>query len=109
MNHEKFQHCVEASLECAVKSKQCANACLNELDIKRLARCIRLNHDTAAICLFAMEAMEGGSEFVKQIYQLCFQICKAAAIECEKFPEYDYCRECAVACRNCTTECVEMC
>ena len=109
MSHEKFQFCVEASLNCAVKSKQCASACLDELDIQKLARCIRLNHDTAAICLFAMEAMEGGSEFVQRIYQLCSDICAASAKECEKFPEYEYCRDCAEACRNCVGVCEGMC
>ena len=72
MAHQQNKSLLAALSNCGAECNHCATACLDEQDVKKLARCIRLNHDSAAICLFAMEAMEGGSEFVKQIYQLCF-------------------------------------
>jgi hypothetical protein len=84
MSHQKFKSCIAACSECAVECAHCESECLNEQDIKMLTRCIRLDHDCAAICLLAMEAMARGSEFAKQICKLCAEICNTCAVECEK-------------------------
>ncbi len=57
MSHQKFKDCIDACSECAVECSHCESECLNEQDVKMLARCIKLDHDCAAICLFAMQAM----------------------------------------------------
>lgn len=104
MIHQKLQNCIAACFACAVECKECANACWNEQDIKMFARCIRLDNDCAAICLLAIEAMAGGSEFSKQICVLCEEICTACAVECEKHSHMDHCKKCAEACRNCANQ-----
>lgn len=73
-----------------------------------LARCIKLDRDCAAICLLAVEAMAGGSEFAKQICTLCAEICNACAAECEKHSHMEHCKKCAEACRKCAMECSSM-
>ena len=73
-----------------------------------LTRCIRLDHDCAAICLLAMEAMAGGSEFAKQICKLCAEICNTCAVECEKHSHIEHCKKCAEVCRKFAVECSNM-
>ena len=108
MSHQKFKSCIAACSESAVECKHCANECLNEQDIKMLARCIRLDHDCAAICFLAMEAMAGGSEFAKQICKLCAEICNACAEECEKYSQMEHCKKWAEVCRKFSVECSNM-
>lgn len=104
MSHEKYLSCIEACSASAVECSHCESACLEEQNVKMLAACIKLNHDCAAICFLAMEAMAGGSEFAKQICGLCAEICTACADECERHV-HEHCKECAEACRNCAIEC----
>ena len=108
MSNHKFQSCITACSECAVECKSCASACLNEQDVKMCARCIKLDHDCASICLLAMEAMASGSDFVKQICKLCADICNACEVECEKHSHMEHCKTCAEACRKCAVECGKM-
>lgn len=108
MSHQQYQSCIAACSACAVECTHCESACLNEQDIKMLARCIKLDHDCAAICFLAMEAMASGSEFAKQICKLCEEICNACAVECEKHSHMEHCKKCAEACRKCAVECSKM-
>lgn len=108
MSHKIFESCIAACLECALECKHCASACLGEDDVKMLARCIRLDHDCASICMLAIEAMAGGSEFVKQICKLCAEICDTCAAECEKHKHMEHCKKCAEACRKCAVACRNM-
>lgn len=108
MSHQKYQSCIAACSACAIECFHCASACLNEQDVKMFARCIKLDHDCGAICLLAVQAMAGGSEFANQICKLCAEICTACAEECEKHAHMDHCKACAEACRKCATECNNM-
>lgn len=88
--------------------KSCANEDLKEQDVEVLARCIKLNHDCAAVCILAMQAMASDSEFVKQICKLCAEICTTCANECDKHEHIEHCKMCAEACRKCTLECIKI-
>jgi hypothetical protein len=50
MSHNKYQSCIEACLDCAVVCDHCADACLQEDNVKMLARFIALDRDCAKIC-----------------------------------------------------------
>lgn len=108
MSHQKFQSCIAACYECAIECAHCESECLKEQDINMLARCIKLDHDCAAICFLAIEAMASGSEFAKQICKLCAEICEICALECEKHSHHEHCKKCAEACRKCAVECNKM-
>ncbi len=108
MSHQKYQSCIAACYECAVECSHCGSECLNEQDSKALARCIKLDQDCAAICFLAIAAMARGSEFAKQICDLCAKICTACAEECEKHSHMEHCKKCAEACRKCAAECSKM-
>jgi hypothetical protein len=108
MSQQKYQACMAACSASLVLCNECTNDCLNEQDVRMLTHCIRLNHECASICHLAIEAMTGGSEFVKQICNLCAEICNACANECEKHAHIDHCKLCAEACRRCAIACLDM-
>ncbi len=56
--HEKYATCIEACNACAMECSHCAKACLQEQDVKMMARCISLDIDCAAICQLAAAAMD---------------------------------------------------
>lgn len=85
----------------------CAVACLQEDDVKMMARCIALDVDCAAICQLAACAMARNSEFSAQICAVCASICQACGDECAKH-QMDHCQKCAEACRRCAEECRRM-
>ena len=108
MDQPKYQACIATCIASVVLCNECTNECLNEQDVRMLTHCIRLNHECASVCRLAIEAITGGSEFVKQICSLCAEICNACASECEKHGHMAHCKLCAEACRQCAKECLQM-
>ena len=108
MSHNlKFESCIQACLTCASVCNHCASACLQEKDIKMLARCIQLDMECASICYTAGEVMSLNGKYADKLCALCAEICTECAAECEKHAQHgmDHCRECAEACRRCADEC----
>jgi hypothetical protein len=107
MAHRQNQSCVDACNACADACDHCATACLQEQNVDMMARCIALDMDCAAICRLAAGCMARGSEFAKQLCQLCAQVCEACGGECGKHP-HDHCQACSKACAKCAEECRRM-
>lgn len=107
MHKSEYQSCIAACNTCADTCDHCATACLEEADVKKMARCISLDIDCAAICRLAAGAMSRGSEMAKQICRLCAEICEACGKECRKH-DNPHCKECAEACLRCAEECRKM-
>ena len=106
--HQQFMSCIEACNHCAVECDHCASHCLDEKDIKALARCIALDLDCAQMCRTAASMMSRGSELYADICQACAEVCDACGDECDKFQALEHCRTCAAACRKCADECRRM-
>jgi hypothetical protein len=49
--------------------------------------------------------MSRDSEYVKQICNVCADICEASAKECERHTDMDHYQRCAQVCRRCAEEC----
>lgn len=107
MHKSKYENCIRACNECADACDHCATACLDEPDVKKMARCVRLDIDCAAICRLAAGAMARGSEMAGTICKLCEEICEACGEECAKH-KAPHCQECAAACKRCADECRRM-
>src|SRR5690349_8410948 len=61
------------------------------------------------MCRMASMMMCRGSEYVKQMCEMCADMCEACATECEKMgSSMDMCKQCADACRRCAQECRNM-
>ncbi len=101
---EKYTNTIDTCSACAIECSRCVSTCLEEQNVKMFAHCIKLNHDCASICILAMQAMASGSAFVNQICELCAEICKVCAGECERHA-HEHCKRCAEACRSCAVEC----
>lgn len=105
-SHDHYQSCIDACIACAETCERCIKACEKE-DARKMARCISLDRDCAAICRMAADFMTRTSEYVDLICQDCAEICEACADECAKHPQ-DHCQDCAVACLKCAEECLKM-
>jgi hypothetical protein len=107
MAQQQFESCIEACNSCADACDFCAASCLQEQDVKMMARCIALDMDCSQICRMAAAYMARGSEFANALCQTCAEICEACGDECGKHP-MQHCQDCAKACQRCADECRRM-
>ena len=92
---------------CAAECNHCATACLDEQDVKMLAKCIKLDIDCAEICNLTASFIARNSEHGKHLLKECAEVCNACAEECDKHAQMgmEHCRTCAEACRACADAC----
>ena len=90
--------------QCAAACDMCADACLDEDNVKMMVHCIRLDRDCAKICMLAHSYVASHSSYSGTILQQCAEICRACGEECAKH-ETDHCKECARACKECEEAC----
>lgn len=102
MAHDK--DLLEKLARCAAACEMCADACLDEEDIKKMVHCIRLDRDCAKICHVTASYIASHSEYAQTFVNICADICKACGDECARH-EMDHCQECARACRECEEAC----
>lgn len=107
MAHEQNKQLLDALSNCAAECNHCATACLDEQDVKMLARCIKLDIDCSEICMLTASYVARGSEHAQHLLDECGEICNACAEECEKHAQMgmEHCRKCAEACRTCAEAC----
>jgi hypothetical protein len=98
MPNHLYQQTIEACLECATACNHCAVSCLQEENVQNLAKCIRLNLECAVMCRATAEKLSLGNAFAEEVSQLCADVAKACAAECEQLSSLPQCKECAAAC-----------
>lgn len=104
MHNSQNRSAIDALQECILACEHCATACLQEEDVKMMARCIMLDRDCADICRLTMTLLARGSEHGKHLLRECMEVCEACAAECAKH-QHDHCQQCAEACRRCVEAC----
>ena len=107
MSHETMKSCTDACNDCAAACNHCASECLQEQNVRDMARCIALDIDCAEICRTAAAFMSRGSELATIVCGACCDVCEACAEECAQH-QMDHCQACAEACRRCADECRRM-
>ena len=107
MNSLNHQDCIDACNRCADACDHCAASCLKEQDVQKMARCIALDMDCAAICRLSASLMARDSEHAAAICALCAKACDACAKECGSH-QMDHCQVCAAACKRCADACRAM-
>jgi|SRR6478672_9104996 len=95
--YHTYKSCITACLKCASLCNHCASSCLQEEDVKMMARCIQLDMECAALCYAAAQVMSIGGTKAKDLCRLCAEACKACAEECGKHDD-EHCKECADEC-----------
>lgn len=105
----KTRPLIDALNDCIVACNYCATACLDEDNIKMLAKCIKQDMDCALICQLAATLLSRGSEHGKHVLNECLEVCDLCATECEKHAKMgmEHCENCAAACRKCIEACNE--
>ena len=103
----RYLDCIAACNACAVACQHCASMCLQDPDVKMMARCIALDLDCAQLCQVSVALMAGGSELAPALCRVCAVACRVCGEECERH-QADHCQQCAEACRRCATECDRM-
>ena len=66
-----YQDCIDAY---TIACNTCFAQCLQEDDVKMMARCIVLDLDCAAICSLAADVMARNSGLAKHLCPLCSQV-----------------------------------
>ena len=108
MSHEQHHQIIAALNNCAAECNHCISACLEEEDVKMLAKCIKLDMDCAEICSLTASFLARGSVHGDHLKKECAEVCNACATECEKHSHMEHCKKCAEACRACAAECSSM-
>jgi hypothetical protein len=103
--HEQNRSLIETLNRCVAVCNHCATACLDEENVKMMARCIKLDIDCAEICGLAASFVARGSEHADHVLNECADICNACAEECGKHSRMEHCRICAETCRECAEAC----
>lgn len=106
MENQKYQELIQNLLNCALTCEHCAAACLQEEDVKMMAKCISLDRDCSDICFQAARLLQRESQIARQFLLLCEEICRMCADECSKHDD-EHCKRCAEACRICADACHE--
>ena len=78
----KNQELIKTLNECAAHCNHCADACLDEQDIKMMVRCIRLDRICAATCTATAQALAVNSEDIAGLVKYCQEICEKCGAEC---------------------------
>lgn len=95
---------IQALDNCINHCNYCADACLDEENVKMMVGCIRMDTVCAQVCTALKNVLATGFGDVDELVRYCMKVCNSCAEECEKH-EHQHCKECAMACRNCVAEC----
>ncbi len=103
MRNEKLIHALG---NCINHCNYCADACLDEDNVKMMVKCIRTDRVCAEVCAALNQVLATGYEDVQGLVEYCIQVCTACAKECSQH-EHKHCQDCADACENCANACKE--
>lgn len=96
---------IKTLYDCAAACNHCADACLDEDDVKKMVRCIRLDRICAETCVTTAKALSiDADQDSRGLVKYCKEICEKCAEECAKH-EHQHCKDCASACRKCAEAC----
>lgn len=97
---------LETLSNCINHCNHCADACLEEENVKMMVECIRTDRVCASVCAALADVLATNYKDVDGLVQYCAQICETCAQECGKH-EAQHCKDCAEACRKCAKACRE--
>lgn len=101
MRNEKFIHALG---NCINHCNYCADACLDEDNLKKMVPCIRIDKVCAEACAALVQILAIKDADAKGLVEYCQKVCRDCAEECEKH-DSQHCKDCAKACRECEQAC----
>ena len=101
MRNEKLIHALG---NCINHCNYCADACLDEENVKMMVKCIRIDKVCAEACAALTQILATNYKDVQGLVDYCIKVCNTCADECEKH-DHQHCKDCAKACRECAKAC----
>ena len=101
MRNEKLIHALG---NCINHCNYCADACLDEENVKMMVKCIRTDRVCAEVCAALNQVLSTNYKDVQGLNDYCIKVCNACADECGKH-DNKLCTDCAKACRECAQAC----
>ncbi len=101
MRNEKL---IQALGNCINHCNYCADACLDEHNVKMMVDCIRLDRVCAEACAALNQILAIKGSDARGLVDYCKKVCEDCAEECVKH-EAQHCKACAKACRECVIAC----
>lgn len=98
------ENLIHALGNCINHCNYCADACLDEDDVKMMVDCIRLDRVCAEVCSTLNQLLVTNYSNVDDLVRYCIKACDECAEECGKH-DAQHCKDCAEACRKCSEEC----
>ncbi|HET8885655.1 MAG TPA: four-helix bundle copper-binding protein [Salinimicrobium sp.] len=101
----KNEDLIKTLYDCVAHCNNCADACLDEENVKMMIGCIRLDRICAATCTATAEALSVKTKAdITGMLKACADICEKCSNECAKH-EAQHCKDCAEACKRCAEAC----
>jgi hypothetical protein len=100
----KHQEMLKSLSNCINYCNWCADACLDEDNVKDMVKCIRLDRACSYVCAATANILDTRYDDIQGLVNYCIQICEDCEKECKKF-DSDHCQQCAKACRECADAC----
>ncbi|RNL87244.1 four-helix bundle copper-binding protein [Sinomicrobium pectinilyticum] len=88
---------------CINHCNYCADACLEEENVKEMIDCIRTDRVCASVCAATADVLATNYP-AEVLVGYCQEICERCAEEC-KSHEAEHCQKCARACEECARAC----
>ncbi len=104
MKSERTNELEHQLIKCMTACETCATLCLEEDDVKKMVRCIKIDRDCADICLLTAQFVARNSEHAKHVMRECIEICRECAKECKQH-EAEHCQHCAQICEETASAC----
>jgi Domain of Unknown Function (DUF326) len=98
----KYQEMIEILLNTAIACERCANKSENE---NIMQRCVFLNRDAVELFKQAVKLLKHDSEISAQFMQVCEEMARMTAEECNNNLNIEYVKACADACNSCADAC----
>ena len=100
----KNENLIQALNRCINNCNYCADACLDEENIKMMVSCIRNTRACAEVCSSLQKLLVSNYENIDDLVRYCAKLCRTCADECSTH-NTKHCQDCAEACRKCEEEC----
>lgn len=101
------QEIIKTLNKCINHCTYCADACLDEFDVKMMVPCIRLDRACAEVCSALKRILLTAYTDFEGLVAYCIRICEACAEECGKH-DLNHCQDCDKACRECAEACKQL-
>jgi hypothetical protein len=100
----KREALISALGTCINACNYCADACLEEDNVKMMVDCIRTDRVCAEVCSSLSQILNTRYKNVSGLIDYCISVCEECKNNCEKH-EHEHCQKCVKACEECIKAC----